>query len=174
MILYVLQTQLIWLMSLLIYYFLLRKSTFFQINRFFLMASLLSGLIIPACDFSFLQAQVEPTIEPVFYLAATVVETIDSSKTKELSSIPMFYYIFFLISFLFMLRQLREAIYISYLKRKAKKIKFENYNLLETSKLHTPFSVFNSIFISGLKEYTALEKELLSNMNTNTSNKNTA
>ena len=161
MITYLIEVSICWLLFYSIYILLLRKETFFNINRWYLLSTLVLGLLIPlfTLDFSSLFYQ-EPT-SSVVYLAEGFSEleyvieaSVEEAKTTNYSWLTLAMLIYGLgviaafCRFLYGFRQ------IYGLYKEGNIIKKGNYNLVLTKTQHLPFSFFNYLFWN---EQTTLE-----------------
>ncbi len=142
-----------------LYTFLLKRETFFQLNRYYLLGTLLGGLLIPLLEIapsnSFAQQfqQVillpeatitsqfaSPTVEP------TIGATVDQTTSFGWSDFILVIYV--LALFGMTLRLLAGLYQIYQLKRQGTEIPKHNYTRIETTKSHAPFSFFHYLFMN--------------------------
>ncbi len=153
---YLLEASLCWLAFYLAYALLLSRETFFQLNRWYLVGTLILGGIIPLIELpSFLSInQPAPVIEQ--WLPGLVVEEggtfLKEQPAFEFNELNILGYIYWLgvmaasLRFLFGLWQLFA------LFQKSEKIHFNTYTLVLTNRQHLPFSFFNYLFKSRLHQ----------------------
>jgi TonB family protein len=148
---YVLHVSIIWVVLYLSYYFGMKRLTFFQNNRFFLVSSLILGLLLP------LLAPLLIIDKPeVFTLTVAEVSTIElfSLKVPEKSIdwhviSKMFLKLIYLLGVGFMLVRLVNGLWkIFQLYKTGEKVKRGELIFAYNDKPHLPFSFMNVIFLS--------------------------
>ncbi len=153
MITYLIEVSICWLLFYSIYILLLRKETFFNINRWYLLSTLVLGLLIPlfTVDFSSLFYQ-EPASSVVYlaegfseleYVIETSVEEAKSTNYSWLTLVMLIYGLGVIAAFCRFLYGFRQ---IYGLYKEGNVIKKGNYNLVLTKTHHLPFSFFNYLF----------------------------
>ena len=141
--------------------FFTKKITFFSANRFYLLASLLLGILIPIAEFF-------PAIFPsneLAQFAAPVISGIDqiqiianepSNYTLSWSLVLTILYLigfsYFMLKFLIGLNKIYQLKYNNPCSYKGA------YYLVETKEAHLPFSFFDHVFISN--QYPFREKDI--------------
>ncbi len=145
---YILETGLCWLFFYLLYTVLLKKETFFSINRLYLIGTLLLGLLIPAIDFI-------PTEKPAAIAGLTVYlseitvlaeGTIINESGYSTGGLLMLIYKAGVLFFLF--RFLTGIAGILRLFRGSTIFPKGNYKQVYTQYEHAPFSFLNYFFVS--------------------------
>lgn len=159
MIQYLLNTTAIWLLSLLLYELLLKKETFHSYNRFYLVSTLLLGILLPLWQWSgntpiaghgIISKPINSTLH--------VKEQISTSIALQHTSIDWSLYAIYLyaagviVSFIFLALAI---VKLCVFYRKGKKTKDGAWTVVETGKRHTPFSIFNFVFVESKAQYTA-------------------
>jgi TonB family protein len=130
-----------------VYWFFLRKDTFFHINRFYLVLTLLLSLVMPLFDIRLFS---DGPVSPVAILLDTV--TITPEKIEKVTSGHLSWFetagviyltgvIIFMILFIIRLIQLALIIHRHKITRQ------EGMNLVFVDKGYSPFSFFNLVFI---------------------------
>jgi len=132
-----------------LYWLLLRKETFFVLNRIYLISSVLLSVLIPLIKISFDTTQTAPIytamLETVTFSGQSISRTINSTF-PEINYIAIVYFtgvIFMLIRFIFQIFQIATFI---------KKYGVSNYKgtkVVYIRKKYSTFSFFNIIFINN-------------------------
>ena len=166
----ILQISLIWLFLFGFYHFFLRKETFFNTNRFFLLLALGLGLIFPF---------VLPAIKGLFEENVTTLPTyvvtlgeLDFTSEEVITSASWHWSTYILIGYAigliaFMGRFLQSFYKIIQLKRTGQVQSFERYQLIRNNQIETPFSFGKWLFlpqntnISSEDEAKIIEHELV-------------
>jgi len=153
MITYLIEVSICWVLFYSIYLLLLRKETFFNINRWYLLSTLVLGLLIPLFTVEFAAIFYEEPTHSVVYLAEGFSEleyvieaSVEEAKGIEYSWLTFVTLIYILgviaafVRFLYGFRQ------IYGLYKAGTIIKKGNYHLVITQTPHLPFSFFNYLF----------------------------
>lgn len=175
---YLINLSLTWIVLLLIYKLFLEKEKFFTINRFYLLASLVIGLLLPFVEYIELSssaslAEVIPQVNEVYQTQLVALEswsspTLDiqesiaapSVETSKIdwswsSVLLAFYFIGVLIV---LIKSIKSILSLASIIKNAKVYKFDTHNeIIATSNL-LPFSFFKYVFIGGDK-YSLEEKQ---------------
>lgn len=134
-----------------VYWLFLRKDTFFHVNRFYLLASLILSLVIPLLDIRiFSLGPVSPVIimlDPVLISS----EKIEKVTSANLSRFEIAGLIYFTGVFIFSLRLIIQLIQLAIIIRRNKITRREGSNIVFVDRGYSPFSFFKFIFIR--KEY---------------------
>ncbi len=155
MISYILQVSLCWFGFYLFYALLLKKETFFRANRFYLLSTLVAGLVIPLLNFSLPLPAAATDFATVYLEPITVgVQQIDLASQENLwaasfslLNVLLFIYavgaLFFSIRFLYGIAKIIRLYNDSTISIKDK------YTFVHTNQDHLPFSFFNYLFWSN-------------------------
>ena len=82
MISYFIQVSICWALFFLLYTIWLRKETFFNLNRWYLLTTIIAGLLIPLVEFQYpLSNSIEQVLNPAFYLE-TITVTAQAIETN--------------------------------------------------------------------------------------------
>ncbi len=158
MINYFTQVAICWGLFYLLYALWLKKETFFNINRWYLLSTLIAGLLIPAMEFQIASTSTEVLLNPANYLE-TITVTAQAIETNlaEIVITPInenwnikfillcIYWsgvLFFASRFLFGVFQIIRLAYNAQITRKS------NYFLVKTNSIHLPFSFMDYLFWS--------------------------
>ena len=153
MLTYLLQASICWVAFYLLYHVSFRKNTFFTLNRFYLIFSLLMGLILPLCPvqqhFSYHEIIVEQSYDMPVILISGAAEMIH--QTEQISppggdKSILLYCIYGLGVLVLGFRYFYGLWQIFSLYTSGKKIKKNNYTLIHTQRNHPPFSFFRFLF----------------------------
>ena len=160
MIAYIIKVSICWMLFLFLYQLFYKKITFFSANRFYLLSSLILGILIPLAEFL-------PAIFPsndLAVFAAPVISGIDQIQiiVNEPSSYtltwPMVLSIIYLLGLSHFLIKFFAGLYSIYQLKKNNQVYDKgSYYLVKTTEPHLPFSFFDHVFISN--QYPFPEKE---------------
>ena len=142
-----------------LYHFFLRKESFHQFNRFYLLCSLVISLLIPFVRFS-IPTGTKTTSN--FSEIITYIQLPEITITAQNASIwniaQLFTYIYIIGVVIFTLLFITKVVKISLLISQSKKNRKENYIYVEYEANNAPFSFFNYIFINS-NAYNQEDKE---------------
>ncbi|MES2479561.1 MAG: M56 family metallopeptidase [Bacteroidota bacterium] len=166
---YLINSAAIWLLSLICFDALLRRSTFHSYNRFYLLGTLLAGIIIPLSSFQSYHNVYQPALQNNMMYAslnakenliqsAGAVQTNISTGFDWLMILKVIYLLGMLISFALLLRSI---IKIFRLLRQGNKSVVHGLRIIETQQEHGPFSCFGFIFISSPDNYSAEQLSMI-------------
>jgi len=151
---YLLKVNLYWILFYGWYWLMLRNHTFFKLNRFFLVISLMLSLLLPLIEFPevvTLTAPVSNNVSGYYSSPQTVIQSTDAPIHWE-----MLAFIFYAgITSCLLLKLLRGFYHLGLLIRKGERLQFENYTLvlLPESSPKSPaagsFSFFNWLIVSS-------------------------
>lgn len=137
------------------YFLFLRKETFFNSNRWFLLAGLITSLVLPFITYTKI-VWVDPT--PITDNYSTVSQLTNSVPAQEPAfEINWFQVVLVLYGIgisIFLIKFLIDCFAIKQLIEKPKAIKRSDFYLIDTEKVQSPFSFFNYIVYNSsvLKE----------------------
>ncbi len=162
MLTFILETTLCWAGFYLLYVLLLRKETFFGLNRWYLLGTLALGLIIPLIEWPSFAADDNPA---VVYLAPISVGvhqveltvTAVSEQPEAFDWMQLLRYLYWAGVAVFAVRLGIGLAQIYKLYQKGEKVRSGKLRLVYTEKYHLPFSFFNHVFWSN--EFEAAHEE---------------
>ena len=134
-----------------VYWLFLRKDTFFHVNRFYLLFSILLSLVIPLLDIRIIA---RGPISPVVIMLNPVIissEKIEKVANENLSWFEIAGVVYLTGVFIFSLRLVIQLIQLAVIIRQNKITRYEGSNIVFVDRGYSPFSFFNFIFIR--KEY---------------------
>jgi len=151
MIPYLLQSALTLMVLYTVYWLFLRKDTFFHINRFYLLLTLLLSLIIPLFDIRVFSNS--PVSSMIILLDPVIItsEKIEKVRSAHLSWFEIAGIIYFTGVAIFTLRLMIQLIQLALIVRRNKITHQEGMNIVFVDRGYSPFSFFNMVFIR--KEY---------------------
>ena len=159
MLTYLLEVTLCWFIFYSIFFLALRKLTFFRVNRWFLLSSIVAGLLIPQLrhvDIDVYQeevAQVAPIVYVIKDAPAQISHVVTEQVEKTSFDWSIVLWSFYLIGLAFFLfRFVKGLVAIRSLYNDGVKTKTHNYTLVSTLEDHLPFSFFSYVFISDQVE----------------------
>ena len=174
MITYILQVSTAWCALILVYVFVLRKEKFFNLNRWYLLASILGGLLIPLVSWMPKHVvgdvvEVIPEISSGYFLQLEYVSTltehnlISSSeavgKTWAWSDFLIGIYVLGVIVML--VKGAVSAMKLATLIGKSAQVKYTAYTELQVQANQLPFSFFNFICVGNLAQDSDLKNKIL-------------
>lgn len=156
---YILEAGICWTGFYLLYILFLQKETFFHLNRIYLLATLVLGLLIPTCELSFWTAAPEQfpavayylqpitiTVQSFEYNLETIVVSPEASQSFAWSTVLLWIYLAGLVFFAFRTGWGLRQIYQLY--RQSEIENRPGYHLVKTAQMHSPFSFFSWLFWS--------------------------
>ncbi len=151
MLTYFLQVSLCWLVFYGLYYSLLSRETFFRLNRIYLIISLLCGLMAPFGQVFIEVKTTSPTVvmlEP-FVVTAKAFQHKLTANTEGVMSLQFFIQLIYWLGVAVMsLRFLSGLFKIFRLYKHSQKVHHEAFIIVNTQRVHLPFSFFHYIFIN--------------------------
>jgi TonB family protein len=134
-----------------VYWLFLRKDTFFHVNRFYLLSSLVLSLVIPLLDIHvFARGPISPVIimlDPVLISS----EKIEKVASENLSWFEIAGVVYLTGVCIFSLRLIIQLMQLALIIRRNKITRQEGCSIVFVDRGYSPFSFFNLIFIR--KEY---------------------
>jgi TonB family protein len=134
----------------LIYFFFLRKDTFFRTNRFYLVSAMILSLIIPFVDLSAFLAAKEQLYTVLLEPVIITPEGILSSMEEYTSFYDIIFAIYLTGVFLFLLRFIYQLTQLSILVLRYGISRKSGMRIVFTDKNFSPFSFFNLIFLNRI------------------------
>jgi|GEM_PF-1255169 Antirepressor regulating drug resistance, predicted signal transduction N-terminal membrane component len=139
-----------------IYYFFLRKESFFLFNRFFLLTGLLAAFFFPLIQYTY---QVEIQLQTFSFLDYVTETTTEASSSFSFWDVlPFVYIIGMAIACLSLLFQLFR---ISNWARKGEKVKMNDTKIIRSNSKQGSFTFLNRIFIDSSNSFSEREQELV-------------
>ena len=155
MLAYILKATLCWAVFYLLYHFLLRRETFFRLNRWYLIGAAFFGLAIPAIDLRFLMGEtaaapmahyLQPVTIGVHQLEAVIITA--SSGAVGFDWWQLLSGAYFAGAAFAFAKFAHGLFQIFRLRQKGKTEKGRGYLFVSTQSAHVPFSFFNHLFWS--------------------------
>lgn len=149
---YVLEVNICWLGFYLLYSLVLSRETFFEYNRWYLLAGLVGGLLIPLVEYQIIIEQiieipsVSLDLEELSGMTATVVAAKEPSFRDRL--IQSLFVIYLLGVAALTIRFVMGLLRIAWLYWRGTKMERPGYALVKTPTVHPPFSFFHWLFQS--------------------------
>jgi TonB family protein len=128
------------------YWFLLRKTTHFKLNRFYLLSGLLLSLSLPFMHFSIPEEYPTQVFITLDSIEVTAVNT--QADAQQFDYAGILKYIYFSIALLLVFRLIFQFYLIFRLYLSSEKEKIDKKIVLKTDKNNAAFSFFNLVFIS--------------------------
>jgi TonB family protein len=150
-IIYMLQSAAILAVLYSVFWLFLRKDTFFQVNRFYLLASLALSLTVPLFNFRALAGGATATVAIMLDPVLITPEKVARVTAGHLSWFEIAGAVYLTGVSIFALRFIVQLIQLGFLVRRCRVTRQDGANLVFVDKGYSPFSFFNLIFIR--KEY---------------------
>ncbi len=152
---YILEVSLCWLGFYSIYAFFLKKETFHQLNRGYLLGTMIFGLLIPLLEFPVTVLPEDNIAE--YYLQtvtigiermneAIVISAKETNIAPNLSFMTILFWIYLAGLIMGFIRFLYGLIQVMQIYHSGNVIERNGYTLIETQAPHLPFSFFNFLF----------------------------
>ena len=150
---YLLQVTISWLFFLLLYFVMFRKETFFRLNRWYLITTLIAGLLIPLAQYISINALFEssPAVEYVYYLnqgfdqfEVTITAAAENSAFGFSSLLVLIYAIGVC---LLIVRFFYGLVRILNVYKNGITSSYKQFELIQSNTIKSPFSFLNKIFI---------------------------
>lgn len=163
MVQHLLNTTAIWLLSLLLFDVFLRKESYHNYNRLFLLITFLAGIFLPSWHWQG-STMIEATgmYRPVQVTATATRAIVETTATPAAFNWQDWALLIYLsgIAVGFVLLA-REAVIIRRLYNNGIKSKDGVWTIVETGKAHSPFSAFRCVYISNKQDYTPAQLRMI-------------
>jgi len=161
---YLLNMTAIWLVSLLTFDLFLSKESFHSYNRLYLLITLLTGMLLPLwslqeADIVYITRASEPAIENVSAVKKAIVQSDVANTSVDYGAVLLYIYIAGVLVGIALL--LKELFTIIRFYKTGDKTKDGVWTIIETGKLHSPFSAFRFVFISYKQDYSNDELRMI-------------
>lgn len=159
---YLLNATAIWLLSLLMYDILLRKESFHNYNRFYLLFTFLLGALFPLVqveNYGMLYSDTN-TVQQVASVKQNIIAaTASKSESVDLQkSIWLLYLSGVAVSGFMLIIELTKLLR---LYTRSKRYTDGIFTIVETNKPHAPFSIVNLLFVCSREQYSADEWQIV-------------
>lgn len=132
------------------YYFVLRRTTNYEINRFYLLFSLIFSISIPFISFNIGRPEIYSDSPQMINILLEEIRVVANYNTNVSSGNPLITVIttIYILGILFLTAKLLYGLHsIKYLIRKNEKARDNDYQIIKLNGLNTSFSFFRYIFI---------------------------
>ena len=130
-----------------IYWLFLKKETFFAVNRFFLVSSILFSFIVPFINASFIKISSPIASRQLIERTYTLGQT-SSTQAKAMGIFDILWMIYLIGAGLFLLRFLYKLIKLLMIIKKSSVQKINGVRVVFVEKDLAPFSFFNLVFVN--------------------------
>jgi bla regulator protein blaR1 len=142
----------------LVYWFFLRKDTFFAINRFYLLLSLVFSFVVPLLQFNFSVPTENMTYVIMLESITISAKNINQTVLDHLSLFQILLIVYLTGAGIFFVRFLIQLIQIFILIKKYGISRYEGLNVVFLDAHYSPFSFFHIIFINERKGKKEIEE----------------
>jgi len=161
---YLLEVTVCWVLLYFIFFVSMRRETFFEVNRLYLLSSLLLGLLLPMLhrysSFNLLVDRGQVEVDMIYLLqnarmnvASNVVASVPSFSEM---AIDFFWMIYVAGAIFFFYHLCKGMISIYRMYQEGTKEVYGDHEVVWSEKAHLPFSFFNKIYIS---KFTPIDKD---------------
>ncbi|MDY8134303.1 M56 family metallopeptidase [Aquimarina sp. 2201CG5-10] len=155
---YLFKSSIILSLFYLVYFFLLRKDTFFTLNRHFLLIGILSSILLPFLEFTTIQYLEQPVLQDFIFSSSTVSVHEESLVETEINWWFIGFSSYLLVSTLLLSRFGIQLLSLKKVFTAVSEKTKEGFLFIKTSKDIAPFSFFKYIiFNPGLHQPTELD-----------------
>lgn len=160
---YIINTTAIWLLGLIVFDLLLHNEAHHGYNRFYLLAILFAGALIPLWSWDYDSVIYTTDVSrPLAEQSAIVKQTIVTASESTVLGWEQWLMIIYAAGVgVFTLLLLKDLSGIIQLFRTGVKSKDGTWTIIETGKAQSPFSAFRYVFISSKSNYTAEELQMI-------------
>ncbi len=161
---YLINATAIWLMSLVLFEIFLRKESFHNYNRFYLLFTFLLGALLPLWQWQDFSRVYTKTLEKPLEQVITAKQNIIVATTLTTSAINwqqwlmVIYMAGILVTFTLLIIDILKMVK---LYRKGSKSTQGDWTMVETGKEHAPFSFRHLLFIASRNQYSDAEWEMI-------------
>ena len=149
---FLLQSAFVWASSLLLYYSLLRRTTFFALNRWYLLFTLLFGLTATALS-GFLPNWADAQTRELVYGVLPEIN-FGSQAAQGFNDYSSWWWLLYYTGLCFFSLRFFYGLYrLVRIYLEGSKTSFHSYTLVQHSQVHSPFSFFGWIFIHNDHPY---------------------
>ena len=165
MLAFILEVSIYWLVFYLVYFFFLRKETFFRFNRYYLLGALTTGLILPFMPISWISE--DPVVVASVEFLGPVTQVPAYFKTIPAEDVTTWHWqdalllLYWAGVVLFAGRLIYGLGRVLNMYRQGEKTYFRNHVLVEMSDAHLPFSFFHWVFWPKSADHLEVEHEFI-------------
>jgi len=161
---YLINTTAIWLMSLVLFDVFLRRESYHNYNRFYLLFTFLLGALLPLIQWQDISKPYSGTFQKPIEQIIVVKQSIVTAGTPAETTIHwqqwlfVFYLTGVLVAFLLLIADIVRLITYS---NKGSKSFYDGWQVIATGKNHAPFSFRNKLFVSNRHLYSDEEWNMI-------------
>lgn len=162
---YIIQTALCLGALYLIYWFFLRKDTFFAANRFYLISSIFLSFIIPLFKVPLFFEDPQLTYVVVLEAVTVTAQNVETGIANNLNFYQSAFIVYLTGTVIFLIRFVFQLLQLFFMIRKFGVKRSDGLKIVELESKYSPFSYFNYVFLNdaclkdqNLKEILAHEK----------------
>lgn len=132
----------------LIYWFFLRKDTFFSANRFYLIGSIIISFILPLFKVPVFYDNPELTYVVVLEAVTITTQKVESGLLNNLDFYQSLFIVYLTGASIFFIRFIFQLLQLVFLIRKFGVTKLDGLKVIKLDRKYSPFSYFNFIFLN--------------------------
>jgi len=161
---YLINASAIWLISLVLFDAFLRRESYHNYNRFYLLFTFLLGALLPLWQWQDNSSPFSGTFQKPIEQVIAAKQTIVSATTQAATSIDwqQWLLVIYLIGvFAALCLLIIDSIRLLAYYRKGKKSIQYGWTIIQTGKEHAPFSFMNTLFVGSIKQYSPEEWNMI-------------
>ncbi len=163
MLAYILQSTICLLCFYALYHFILRKETFFRVNRYYLLVTMILGLSIPLIhqwiSQSFMSVPFTASFETVSIGIQDISRSLENPSALSIHWTDILLLIYFIGVIFHFVRFAKGLLDIRMLHLKGEEIQLKGRKIILTKGLHLPFSFLDTMYLSGEHNFSQDELE---------------
>ncbi|WP_298318371.1 M56 family metallopeptidase [uncultured Aquimarina sp.] len=145
---YLLKSSVILSLFYLVYFFLLRKDTFFKVNRHFLLTGILSSLLLPFLEFTTIELIEQPIFQTIEYSSSH--SDIIENQPEPIHWLLIVFNIYITFVLILLGRFVLQLISLLKIFKRSQNRKNEGFSFLKTTEDIAPFSFFKYIIFNPI------------------------
>ncbi len=132
----------------LIYWFFLRKDTFFAANRYYLISSIILSFLLPLFKVPFFYDNPELTYVAVMEAVTITAQKVETGIANNLNFYQSAFIVYLTGAIIFFIRFVFQLLQLVFMIRKFGVKKIDGLNIVTLESKYSPFSYFNYIFLN--------------------------
>ncbi len=132
----------------LIYWFFLRKDTFFTANRFYLIGSIILSFLLPLFKFPVFYNDSEQAYVVVLEAVTITAQNVETGIANNFGFYQTAFIVYLTGAIIFFIRFVFQLLQLVFMIRKFGVTKINGFNIVKLESKYSPFSYFNIIFLN--------------------------
>lgn len=153
---YLIEASLVWTVAFAFYWFVLRKHTFFTLNRHYLLSSILLGFVLPIAG-----DHLSSMNNDVLYEYKASVLQVSAATASQVDHTSIWVWIYVGITSVMLLRLCYGIFSIARLYVRGEKTTWKKYCIIRSTEPIQPFSFFHYVFINDMNDEAEMKEMIL-------------